>query len=488
MTAAEAYALAPYFTISTALVVLLLVIAFVRNHTVAMAVALVGLVAALISLLMTHAAEPLVVMHLLRIDGYATFFNVLFVVAGIVTALLAHRYLQGRRGELEEFYILIVIATLGAMTMAAAHHFATFVLGLEILSVALYALIAYPEERHPPLEAALKYLVLSAVASTTMLFGMALMYNATGTLLFAGLGETLADPKLDVYLRVGQAMLLAGIAFKLSLVPFHMWTPDVYQGAPAPVTGYLATVSKGAVFALVLRLAMDSDLLDNEIIVWLVASMALLSMIVGNVLALLQDNLKRLLAYSSIAHMGYLLIALLGVATLPDRLFAVETTLVYIAGYTLMTLTAFGVVTVLSSASTGREAGEDAQLSDQYHGLFWRQPLLAMSLAIAMLSLAGMPLTLGFIGKFYLFSVGVQGLMWVLLWALVIGSAISIYYYIRIIFVMTLPPKETEYPHPSISVTDLSAVSALGIALIVIGVYPAPLIDTIRSLLEGFAL
>lgn len=482
MTAADVYALAPYLTLGGALVVLLLVISFARSHLVAMVVALLGLIATGIVVLATMGGEPHTTMHLLRLDGYAAFFNCLFLMAAIFTVVLAYRYLKGRGGELEEFYILIIIATLGAMTMAGAHHFAAFVLGLEILSVALYALIAYPEEKHPPLEAALKYLVLSAVASTTVLFGMALMYNATGSLYFSGIPDVAAGSKLQLYFRVGEVMVLAGIAFKLSLVPFHMWTPDVYQGAPAPVTGFIATVSKGAVFALLLRWVVNGDSLSAPLVVMVMSGLAILSMIVGNVLALLQDNLKRLLAYSSIAHMGYLLIAVLGVARLQDSQFAVEATLVYLAAYTLMTLTAFGVVTVLSNATVG----DDAQTSEQYRGLFWRRPLPAICLAAALLSLTGMPLTLGFIGKFYLFAAGVQGAMWILLWALIIGSAISVYYYVRVIYVMTLPRQEDVYSHPQISLPELSAVTLFGVALVVMGVYPTLLIDVVRTLIDGF--
>ena len=479
---ADLYSLAPYLTLGAALVMLLLVIAFARNHAVAMLVTLLGLGAAVVAVLVTAGAEPRTAMHLLRLDGYATFFNGLFLLAAFVTVVLAYRYLEGRGGELEEFYILIMLATLGSMTMAGAHHFAAFVLGLEILSVSLYALIAYPEEKHAPLEAALKYLVLSAVASTIVLFGMALMYNATGSLYFAALPDSATGSKLILYFRVGELMLFAGLAFKLSLVPFHLWAPDVYQGAPAPVTGFIATVSKAAVFALLLRFAVDGDSLAAPAVVMALSGLALLSMIIGNVLALLQNNLKRLLAYSSIAHMGYLLIAVLAVAHLQDSRFAIETALVYMAAYVLMTLTAFGVITVLSNASVG----DDAQTSDQYRGLFWRRPLPAVCLAVALLSLMGLPLTLGFIGKFYLFAAGLQGEMWILLWGLIIGSAISVYYYMRVIYVMSLSQQEDVYPHPNISLPDLWLVILLGVAVMVIGVYPTPLIDMVRQLLEGF--
>ena len=483
MSAADFHSLAPFLTLTIGLVVLLLVIAFARNHLVAALVTITALVAALVALLITGDAPPRTVLDLLRVDGYAGFFNGLFLIAAIATCILAYRYLSGRKGELEEFYILVVIATLGAMVMASAHHFATFILGLEILAVSLYAMIAYPEEKHPPLEAALKYLVLSAVASTTLLFGMALIYNASGTMYFGDIPDVV-DPKLQIYLRVGQALLFTGIAFKLSLVPFHMWTPDVYQGAPAPVTGYIATVSKAAVFAMLLRLAIDSDALSSPVVTISLSVFAVLSMLVGNVLALMQTNIKRLLAYSSIAHMGYLMMALLGVVHLPDAQFAVEAALVYLAGYTLMTLAAFGVISMLSSAVEG----DDAQDIAHYNGLFWRQPVAATCLAVAMLALMGMPLTIGFIGKFYLVAAGIQGAMWLLLWALIIGSAISVYYYVKVIYAMSLTQGNLAYQHPRKSMADLPTVVALGVATIALGVYPAPLIEAVKTLLGNFGL
>ncbi len=483
MNAAEAYSFAGYLTITGALMVLLVVVGLFRGHRNATVTTVAGLIVTLGMLIVTMDAPAMTVLHLLRMDGFTALFNILFVIAALVTTLLGYRYLAGRRGELEEFYLLVLLATLGAMTMAGAIHFATFVLGLEILSISLYAMIAYPEEKHPPLEAALKYLVLSAVASTTILFGMALIYNATGSMFFHD-AVVPTENKLLVHLRVGQALLIAGIAFKLSLVPFHMWTPDVYQGAPAPVTGYVATVSKGAVFALLFRLSVDGDALTGPVVFYSLSTFAVLSMLVGNLLALLQDNLKRLLAYSSIAHMGYLMVALIGVAYLPDTSFTTTTALVYLAGYVLMTLTAFGVVAILSSSSEG----DDAQTGPQYRGLLWRHPLPAICLIVAMLSLMGMPLTVGFIGKFYLIAAGVQGALWVLLWALIIGSAISVYYYVRVIYLLTLTDALEAYPHPARMGLGLPVVVALSAAVIVIGVYPTPLLEVIDSLIGDFGM
>ena len=434
MIAADWIALLPLLVLSGALTILLLVVSFWRNHALAAWLTIISFAATLAVIPTMLPVLPRQVTPLLWLDRYGAFFYALFAAAGLLTALLSYRYLQRRRGDLEEYYVLLVTATIGAMTMASAAHFASFLLGLEILSLSLYVLVGYPEEHHAPLEAALKYLLLSGVASTTMLFGMALIYLQTGTLEFATLAHVLrAGSDTSLYLVVGNALILAGIAFKLSLVPFHMWTPDVYEGAPAPVSGYLATVGKGAVFALALRYVADSGALASAPLFFAVSAVAVLSMVVGNLLALLQQNVKRILAYSSIAHLGYLLIALLVVSSAANPALGTETALVYLAAYFAMTLGAFAVVTAASSV----EAGRDADSIADFEGLFWRRPVLAASFAVMLLSLAGIPMTLGFIAKFYLFAAGVEGTLWVLLWALIVGSGIGLFYYLRIIFAMT---------------------------------------------------
>ena len=476
MTAAVISALLPLLVLSGGIVVLLVVAAWLRSGAVAFVGALVVLGATIAVLPLALAAGVQDIDGLLDIDGYALFFQGLFAVAAVATAVLSYRYLKPRAAHAQEFYILLLVATLGAAVTAATDHFAGFLLGIEVLSISLYAMIAYPQEGRGPLEAAAKYLVLSGAGTSTMLFGMALIYLVTGTLDFAPAAE-MGSTGQRLLLAVGQAMLLIGVFFKLSLVPFHMWTPDVYQGAPAPVTGFVATVSKAAVFAVLMRYALDVGVLDGDADVLrnVIVVVAVLSMIAGNLLALLQINIKRLLAYSSIAHMGYLLIAVVVAATPQVRSFGVETALVYLAGYVVMTLAAFGVVTVLS------DADEDAEELTAYDGLFWRRPVLAAVLAAAALSLAGIPLTVGFIAKFYLVAAGVDGAAWTLVWALIVGSAIGIYYYLRIVFAMTKRPDAETQPQP-IAWEGVLAVVVLGIAIVVLGVFPAPVVDFVGAL------
>ena len=497
MTALQAQALLPFFVLAGGIVLVLMLVAWLRSEVVAFGATLAVLAASALTVPWAADAGAQTVDGLLTVDRFALFFFALFAATAIVTAILAFRYLGPRAAHRQEFYILLAIATLGAATTAAAANFAGLLLGIEVLSVSLYAMIAYPEESRPPLEGAAKYLILSGAASSTMLFGMALIYLTTGTLGFAFDGGEIARGDRTI-LALGQAMLLAGLFFKLSLVPFHMWTPDVYQGAPAPVTGFVATVSKAAVFAVLLRYALDSGLLASEVAQTALVVVAVLSMIGGNLLALLQTSMKRLLAYSSIAHLGYLLIALL-VAGAPggNRALGVETALVYLVGYFLMTLAAFGVVTVLSAngedaaadedADAAADAAADADELDAYEGLLWRRPALAAVLAATALALAGIPLTIGFIAKFYVVAAGVDGAAWTLIWALIIGSAIGVYYYLRIVFALTKREDADAEQRPSNTPRweAVTAVLVLGILVVALGVYPTPLVDLVGGIQLG---
>ena len=475
MTAAQVWALAPYLALSGGIALLLLAVAAFRSYQVAFWGAIATLAVPLAFVPSALGVGTQIVDTVLEIDGYALFFFVLFSLAAIATAVLSARYLDSRATHRQEFYLLLATATLGAAVTAGASHFATFLMGLEVLAISLYAMIAYPEEGHPPLEAAAKYLVLSGAASSTMLFGMALIYAASGSLTFEAAGD-IAVGERNV-LVLGQAMLLVGVFFKLSLVPFHMWTPDVYQGAPAPVTGFVATVSKGAVFAVLLRYAIDADLLASAAVGIVIAVIAVLSMIVGNILALLQTNMKRLLAYSSIAHLGYLMIAVVVAGTAAGRALGVESSLFYVASYFLMTLAAFGVVTVLSNEA------EDADQIAGYEGLLWRRPVIAAVLAAAALALAGIPLTVGFFAKFYLVAAGVGNAAWGLVWALIVGSAIGIYYYLRIVFAMTKrPDDDRQHEGRRLPWEGLATVVLLGLLIVLLGVYPSPVIEFVGQL------
>jgi NADH-quinone oxidoreductase subunit N len=478
MTHADVIALVPLIIIAATALVALLVIAVRRQHLVVTGITLLGLAAALVTLwVVTRPLTPRQITPLLVIDAYGLLLISLLLVASLIVAVLAHSYLDGRDGHLEEFYVLHVLATLGAVVVAMSQHFAALFLGLEILSISLYALIAYLQTEARPLEAALKYLLLAAAASAFLLFGVALIYAELGTLAFDRMATLLASGQ-NVYsgfLLTGLAMILTGVGFKLAVVPFHMWTPDVYEGAPAPVTAFIATVSKGAMAALLLRLFAQAGAHTYDSVTLALSLIAAASMVLGNLLALWQQNVKRLLAYSSIAHLGYLLVAFVASGSR-----AAEAVTVYIVAYVMTTLAAFGCVTILS------EKTRDADTLDAYRGLFWRRPWLAVVLAIAVFSLAGMPLTAGFLGKFYVVTAGVEAAAWWLVMLVVLSSAVGLYYYLRVVVVLYAPLPDSQLTPSATAMSAWSWASGMTLGIVTLfligfGIYPAPLIAMIRT-------
>jgi NADH-quinone oxidoreductase subunit N len=478
-------ALLPLLITSATILVVMLGIAWRRSHTQSFLLSVAGLNLALLSLIPALQVAPLHITALLTVDRFACFFMALILVATLACVTLAHAYLgekqgNGYPGNREELYLLMLLAAAGGLVLVSAQHLAGLFIGLELLSVPTYGLVAYAFFDKRSLEGGIKYMVLSAAGSAFLLFGMALLYADAGTLSFAGIGAVLAPAALPGPLvQLGMGMMLVGLAFKLSLVPFHLWTPDVYEGAPAPVAAFLATASKVAVFAVLLRLFQISPAAATPALHDLLAIIAVASILFGNLLALLQTNLKRLLGYSSIAHFGYLLVALIASQGL-----AVEAVGVYLATYVLTTLGAFGVITLMSTPYDGR----DCDALYEYRGLFWRRPYLTAVLAVMMLSLAGIPLTAGFIGKFYIIAVGVQAQLWWLLGALVIGSAIGVFYYLRVMVTLFLmEPNLRRHDAPFNWGQRTGGVMLLLVAVLafVLGVYPQPLLAMLSTITLG---
>ncbi|HZS50590.1 MAG TPA: NADH-quinone oxidoreductase subunit N [Bryobacterales bacterium] len=468
MSGADFLALLPLILIAATSIVVMLAIAVARNHTLIAGLTVVGLTGAFVSVWLVAPVAPRQVTPLLVIDRYALFYTALLAAAAIAVAALSHAYLHGRGIPAEELYLLLLLATLGCVVLVASSHFVSFFLGLEILSVSLYAMIAYLREWERPLEAGIKYLILAAASAAFLLFGMALIYADTGTMDFARIADIAAGRANLPLLLPGTALLVTGVGFKLALVPFHLWTPDVYEGAPAPVTAFVATASKGAMFALLVRYFYRSGS-QHPGIAAVFSIIALASMFAGNLLALLQANVKRILAYSSIAHLGYLLVAFLAGGPL-----GLEAISFYLVAYFITTLGAFGVVAALS------DRGRDADDLEDYRGLFWRRPGTAVVFTAMLLSLAGIPLTAGFIGKFYVVAAGASGAKWALVLSLVVASAIGLYYYLRIVVMMYRRPPE------GAAVRALAPASGFVLAMLTalllwFGVYPTPLLNVIRA-------
>ena len=484
MTGTDLLALAPMLVLSAGCVAVMLSIAIRRSNLQTASITALSMVLSLATLIPALTRPAMRVPPLFLLDGYFVFACALVLLSALAVLLLSVGYIGALQGGIvDEYYLLLLIATLGAVVMLASDHFVTFFLGLETLSVALLGLIAYPRHRLDATEAAMKYLVLAGTSSAFLLFGIALIYAVDGSLSFTAApipsgAATIAHASL--YRLAALGFILTGIGYKLSLVPFHMWAPDVYEGAPAPSAAFVAVVSKVSVFTVLVRYFISNPGNDDHTATVAIGLFAVLSMIVGNLLALGQANLKRLLAYSSIAHLGYLLVAFLS-----PRGFGVEASSFYLAAYAVTTLGAFGVVTVLSNPHETHDAGD----LESYRGLFWRRPWLAGILTMMLMSLAGIPPTMGFIAKTYVMVAGVGASLTVPLAALVIGSIIGLYYYLRVVVMMVLPVAEHAASLPSLStrggIAGSLTLAALAVILIVLGVFPASLIPAIRAAAPG---
>jgi len=474
MIAADFRALAPLLFVAGAAIAAMLGIALRRNTGQTLAITLAGLAGALCSLWWAGQGAPRFIPPLLTVDRYAIFYMGLILAASAAFALLSFDYFAKCEGDHEEIYVLMLVGTFGAMVLVASSHLISLFLGLELLSVALYGMIAYLRTRPLPVEAGLKYLVLAAISAAFLLFGIALIYSALGTMELRDLAtKFLPEAAFDRSLALsGIALIVTGLGFKLALVPFHLWTPDVYEGAPTPVSAYIATVSKGAVFAVLLRY-FHGRILETPSVFLVFSAIAIASMIVGNLLALMQVNLKRILAYSSIAHLGYMLIAFeaggdLGAAAVTF----------YLAAYFVTTLGAFGIISILSNGE------RESPTIESYRGLFWRRPVLAVIFTAMLLSLAGIPITAGFIAKFYVLAAGASSARWALIITLVITSAIGLYYYLRVV-VALYGTVDRQVAADRLALIPKLLLGTLTVLLVWFGVFPGGLLDVIHAAVAG---
>jgi NADH-quinone oxidoreductase subunit N len=405
------------------------------------------------------------------LDSYALFFNVVIGYAAGLVLLLSMDYIRREGQESGEFYILVLLSALGMMLMAAAGDLIIVFLGLETMSLALYVLAGFFRTRIEAGEASMKYFLVGAFASGFFLYGIALIFGATGTTNLDRIANAVtAGAGTDPMLVIGLGLLLVGFGFKISSVPFHMWAPDVYEGAPTSVTAFIATGSKAAAFAALLRVlltAVRQVPLDWVMLLWV---MAAVTMTVGNVVALAQQSFKRMLAYSSIAHVGYMLVGVVAGGALGNG-----SVLFYMLVYTFTTAGAFGAIVLLE------RDGQEAVKIEDFGGLAARHPLLALALSIFLLSLIGIPPTAGFVGKFYLFGAAVKsGYVWLAVIG-VLNSAAAAYYYLRLIVFMYMREPEGA---PTVLAPSLSGALALMVALwgvVQLGVAPGPLFDLAQA-------
>ncbi len=413
------------------------------------------------------------------LDRFSLFFYLVLGLVSMLTILLSMGYLDAAAADQGEYYSLVLFSTLGMMLMAAGGDLIVIFLGLETFSLALYTLAGFWKADLRSNESALKYLLLGAFASAFFLYGIALIYGATGTTMLRQIAAFLADghPPAPLFM-IGGGLLLVGFGFKIASVPFHMWAPDVYEGAPTSVTAFMIAGTKAAAFAAFLRvflLALPALHVQWSVAIWV---LAVLTMTVGNLVALVQSNIKRMLAYSSIAHAGYLLVALVAGGSS-----GVASILFYLVAYALMNLGAFAVIIALQ----GRE--QERLLLTDYAGLGWQRPVLAACMAVFMFSLAGIPPTAGFMGKLYIFSAALEGHYLGLAVIGVLNSVVSVYFYLRVIVIMYM--SEAASPRPlvptSVSVAAVLAVVMSVLGTLHLGLFPAGLLDLARQSIAAVA-
>ena len=402
--------------------------------------------------------------RLVQVDNFTTFFRILFLAVSVVVIVGSHEYIEKHVNHVGEFYALLLFSTAGAMLMAGARDLLTAYLAIEVMSFSLYILVSLTKGDSRSGEASLKYVLLGGVASAMLLYGLSFIYGVGGSTQYAEIAASLSESTADVQLPLllGLALIVAGLGFKASAVPFHMWTPDAYEGAPIPITAYLSATSKAATFALLLRWFAGPLLPAIDDWQWMVSAIAVATMVVGNLVALQQTNIKRLLAYSSIGQVGFMLMAITAISDITS-----SALLLHLTGYVITNLALFmAVVAFYNRTGTEEIAG--------FRGLAQTNPYLALVITVGLFSLAGMPLLAGFLTKFILFqSVVSEGFTWLVVIALV-ASTVSLYYYLQVIRHMYLYEPEGDKNRWRLTPTGYLTTAALFIGVIWIGIYATP--------------
>ena len=462
--------LLPEIVLSIGAMLMLFMELFLKNNkTLHQWTAFIIFIAALILILFQVPDSSTGFGKMVRSDLFGQFFSVIILIGGSLTVLLGKAYFIRRDWHRGEYYSLLLFASAGMLFMVRGLDLLVIFLGLELLSISLYILVGFFRDRLFSNEAALKYLLLGAFASGFLLYGIAYIYGSYGTTNLMDI-RTAGSPESITFYWIGISLILVGFSFKVALVPFHMWSPDVYQGAPTPVTGFMATTTKAAAFAAMMRILFYGFPAENVDLTPLFWFLSAATMTVGNIFAVQQSNMKRMLAYSSIAHAGYLMIGI----TVGSEIGSAGM-LFYLLGYLFMNIGAFAIVQHF-------EGEDETRLNvESYAGLAKKHPAISLAMTLFMLALAGFPLTAGFTGKFYIFSEAInQGFIWLILIA-VINSVISVYYYLRVVIFMFMKPAEEQ---AEFTLMELPAKVALAVsvyAVLHLGILPGNFITLAKE-------
>jgi len=434
-----------------------------RSHKSLGAIALIGTLAALASTYLMALDPGTAFWNMVRVEQFSVFFHVLIIAISGVVILASYEYMAVQRIRAGEYYGLILFGTVGMCLMSSAIELVLIFIALEISSISTYILAGFRRREASSAESSLKYFLLGSFATAFFLYGVAMMFGATGSTSIDTIARSLASGNVPILAYVATALMFIGLGFKVASAPFHVWTPDVYEGAPAPIVGLMSTGPKAAAFAVLLRVLFEINAPGRLWLLWISAA---LSMTLGNLGALVQDNIKRLLAYSSIAHAGYLLMAF---AATPA--FGVSPAMFYTVAYAATNVGAFAIVSHFANA------GEKYVTLEDYGGLGKRYPALAATLTFFLISLLGIPITGGFFAKFYVFSAALQSnLVWLTIIG-VINSAVAAYYYLRVIVMMYMREPRGEVPCPPVPLATWLAVAACLLATLYLGVLPGRVLN-----------
>jgi len=458
----------------------MLIASYKRNLSIVGKLVAIALLASLL-IQISLTSAPIYQNALLTFNNLGSMVSSILLLSAFLLSLTLPYWLKSIEDDREEFYLLLLLTTIGSLIVCNANHFASFFLGLELMGVSLVPLIAYRQHCRRSLEAGVKYLILSSVASAFILMSMALLYLYSGNLSLIDLSKTISSGlqsthDVDVFtLSTAGVLLLLGLSFKLSLVPSHLWAADVFEGAPLPANALLATLSKVSVFIVFLRVFSADGFTQNTALFEILTLIACASMLIGNLLGLFQNNIRRLLAYSSIAHFGYMLIAVLALASINHVSMVIEGTVMYLLAYSVASVGIFSLLMLLPNINK----------VDDLKGLLWTKPVIASVLIFLFLSMAGIPLTIGFIGKFYLAFIAINNQYWLMLISLFAGSLLGVFYYLRVILALISQDQPESFVGHEKTISDKLghglAIIIIAALIIGLGVLPNTVINTITG-------
>lgn len=472
----------PFLIVIFSLTIVILSISYSRNHFFTAMFVVLSFLFVFFSLFFLTSKIPLDIATLFHIDGYSLLYIGMIVISSISTCVFAYPSLLNYPDNKEEFYLLILISNLGAMLSIISNNMCSLFVNIEIMSIPMFGLIAYFNNKKHSLESAFKYVILSSIASSFLLLGISWIYSISGNLSFTSINHILQIISLNEKLVVlfGIVMILISLFFKLSIVPFHLWTPDIYEGTPSVVLSFFSTVGKISTFSVLLHFLSHISSLNNSVLYYLLLLISICSMLIGNLMALFQKNLKRFFGYSSISQLGYLFIVLL--VSKNNYILSLETTAMYLFGYLFSNIAYFGILNLVSNFCKNNNVNSISL----YKGFFWSEPVLSSILTLVLLSLAGFPMTLGFIGKFYILSIIIKEHLWTVGFAFLVSTVLGFYCYLRIIVNLYLNPSKTSLKY-ELNVFNNWLYTPSGIIiffsamiLLIFGIYPNPLINFIK--------